>query len=106
MSATVPTVFAPNTGQIAYDVIPLSVDADIDFRDVNGPTGGICPRGLYATTAGDIVLTAVGVPGGEGVAPPAPAAQTVPFGAKELRWIYVTGITDSGTTAGGILAYL
>lgn len=101
-----PVIFAPSDGQVAFDIIPLTVDADIDFTDPEGPTGGFCPRAIYAAGAGNIVLTFTGPPGGSGVAPPAPVARTVPFEAKETRWGYVTYLTDSGTDATGIQAIL
>ncbi len=101
-----PTVFASTGREPAYDFIPLTVDANIDFTDPEGPTGGICPRGLYAGGAGNIVLTCVGAPGGLGVTPPAPAARTVAFAEGETQFIFVTGITDSGTDATGIIAIL
>ena len=93
--------FASGGNEPAYDFIPLTVNADIDFTDPAGPTGGICPRGFYVGTAGNIVLTCIGAPGG-----PAPTARTIPFGNAETIWIFTTGITDSGTTAAGIVAIL
>lgn len=102
-----PVVFAAtDTTTPAYDRVPLTIDADIDFTDPDGPTAGFCPRALYATGAGTIVMTMVGPAGGSGVAPPTPVARTVAFNAGETIWAFVTSITDSGTSATGVVAIL
>lgn len=101
-----PVVFVPDNGQVAYDWIALNTSTDIDFTDPDGPTGGICPRGIAATVAGNVVATFTGAPGGMGVTPPTPAAATLPFAAKETKWGYYVSITSSGTTATGLFAIL
>lgn len=104
-----PTVFAANdTTTLPFDRIALTVSSDIDFTDPDGPTGGVCPRGLYAAGAGNLVLTFVGTPGGlgSGTAPVSPTARTVPVAAAGTVYGFFTALTASGTTATGVSALI
>lgn len=104
-----PYIFASSGAEPPYDYIDVTpTSGDVDLSDPDGPTAGICARGLYivSASAGNVVFLAVGSPVGNGGAAPTPANRTVAASGGVTLSGFVTKIVDSGTTVDQVFALI